>query len=229
MLSLACSATRPLVTTELSHNWLNYEASLNMTRGKRLLSNYHRSGYCAGIHGADLIDPRVVAVCERLWPWAYRHVERELHDPASAAQLVESVALEVSSRLQDEPAVGQNLKGYFITAFHRQVRQKFFKENRLTYEGLLRELEQSHHLTAPDWEAVIEQKLCLKALVDLLPHQSRHILHYRILGFTWNETGRALHISGKQARSRFYYELDKVRGKLLSSTPKGAGHSEESD
>jgi hypothetical protein len=33
------------------------------------------------------IDPRVVAVCEGLWPWAYRHVERELHDPASAAQL----------------------------------------------------------------------------------------------------------------------------------------------
>ncbi len=176
-----------------------------------------------------LIDPRVVAVCEELWPWAYRHVERELHDRASAAQLVERVALEVSGRLQDEPAVGKNLKGYFITAFHRQVRQKFFRDNRLAYEGLLRELEQSHHLTAPDWEALIERKLCLKALLDLLPHQSRHILHYRILGFTWNETGRALHISGKQARSRFYYELDKVRGKLLGSTPKGAGHSEESD
>ena len=48
------------------------------------------------------IDPRVVAVCEELWPWAYRHVEWELHDPASAAQLVESVALEVS-----EPAAGR--------------------------------------------------------------------------------------------------------------------------
>ena len=48
------------------------------------------------------MDPRVVAVCEELWPWAYRHVEWELHDPASAAQLVEGVAIEVSSRLQDE-------------------------------------------------------------------------------------------------------------------------------
>jgi DNA-directed RNA polymerase specialized sigma24 family protein len=176
------------------------------------------------------VDPRVVAVAERLWPWAYRRVERELHDPASAAQLVEGVALEVSSRLQDDPAVGQNLAGYFITAFHREVRQQFLKENRVTYEGLLRELELNHHLTAPDWEAAMERELCLKVLVDQLPHQSRHMLHYRILGFTWNEIGRALRISGKQARSRFYYELDKVHGKLLGNTIKGRpGHPEESD
>src|SRR5262249_10075001 len=99
-----------------------------------------------------LIDRRVMAVAERLWVWAHRHVARELHDPASAPQLVEGVALEVSSRLQDEPDVGQNLAGYFITAFHRRVRQQFLKENRVTYEGLLRELELNHHLTAPDWE-----------------------------------------------------------------------------
>jgi len=137
------------------------------------------------------IDPRVVAVAERLWPWAYRHVERELHDPADAARLVERVALEVSARLRDEPSVGQNLAGYFITAFHRQVRQQFLKERRVTYEGLVGELEVNHHLKAPDWEAAMERELCLKVLIDQLPHQSRHMLHYRILGFSWNEIGRA--------------------------------------
>src|SRR5215471_9523881 len=69
------------------------------------------------------IDSRVIAVAERLWPWAYRRVERELHDAASAAQIVERVAIEVSSRLQDDPGVDRNLVGYFITAFLRQVRQ----------------------------------------------------------------------------------------------------------
>ena len=112
--------------------------------------------------------------------------------------------------MQEEPGVDQNLAGYFITAFHRRVRQQFLRENRVTYEGLLRELELNHHLTAPDWEAAMEQELCLKVLVDQLPHQSRHMLHYRILGFSWNEIGRALRISGKQARSRFYYELNKA-------------------
>jgi DNA-directed RNA polymerase specialized sigma24 family protein len=175
------------------------------------------------------IDTRVVEVAERLWRWAYRNVEWELHDPASAAQIVESVALEVSSRLQVEPEVGRNLPGYFFTAFRRRVRQQFLQENRLTYEGLLRELELNHHLTAPDWEAALEQELCLKVLVDQLPHQSRHMLHYRILGFTWNEIGRALRISGKQARSRFYYELNKLHAKLLGARTNGAGDSEESD
>jgi len=175
------------------------------------------------------IDPRVVAVSEEVWPWAFRHVEHELHDPASAGQLVEGVALEIASRLQCEPAVAQNLKGYFITAFRRQVRQQFLRQNRMAYEGLLRELEQNHHLTAPDWEASIQWKLCLKTLVDLLPHQARHVLHYRILGFTWNEIGRALRISGKQARSRFYYELNKVHGKLIGSRTKDDGQSEGSD
>jgi DNA-directed RNA polymerase specialized sigma24 family protein len=160
------------------------------------------------------IDRRVVAAAERVWPWAYRHVERELHDPASAAQLVEGVALEVAGRLQDEPGVDQNLVGYFITAFHRRVRQQFLRENRVMYEGLLSELELNHRLTAPDWEAAMEWELCLQVLVDQLSPQSRHMLYYRILGFSWNEIGRALRISAKQARSRFYYELKKLATKL---------------
>jgi DNA-directed RNA polymerase specialized sigma24 family protein len=175
------------------------------------------------------VDPRVVAVCERAWSWAYRRVELELHDAASAAQLMEEVALEVSGRLQDAPGVGENLAGYFSTAFRHRVRQQFVRENRVAYEGLLSQLEQNHHLTAPNWEAAMERKLCLKVLIDQLPQPSRHMLHYRILGFSWNEIGRVLRLSGKQARSRFYYELDKAHAKLLGSRAMGAGHGEESD
>jgi DNA-directed RNA polymerase specialized sigma24 family protein len=175
------------------------------------------------------IDSRVIAVAERLWPWAYRRVERELHDAASAAQIVERVAIEVSSRLQDDPGVDRNLVGYFITAFLRQVRQQFLRENRVTYEGLVSELELNHHLTAPDWVAALEREWCLNVLVDHLPHQARHMLNYRILGFSWNEIGRVLRISGKQARSRFYYELNKLHTKLLGTTTNDADHPEESD
>jgi hypothetical protein len=52
--------------------------------------------------------------------------------------------------------------------------------------------------------------------------------NYRILGFSWNEIGRALRISGKQARSRFYYELNKLHTKLLGTTTSDAGDREES-
>jgi DNA-directed RNA polymerase specialized sigma24 family protein len=175
------------------------------------------------------IDPRVVAVSERIWPWAYRHVQRELRDSASAAQLVEGVALKVSSRLHAEPGVAQNLAGYFITAFHRQVHRQLVRENRLSYEGLLRELERNHRLTGPDWEAVIEWELCLQIVVGLLHDQPRRMLNYRILGFTWSEIGRALRISEKQARSRFYYALDRLHARLHRSRAKGADHSKEPD
>ena len=37
------------------------------------------------------IDPRVHELAMRLWPWAFRHVERELHDGPSAAETLEEV------------------------------------------------------------------------------------------------------------------------------------------
>ena len=229
MLSLGAALPNPLVTTGLSHKLARtmreHQNDTRLSSSGRLPPFWILARDSRG----QPIDRRVVDAAERIWPWAYNHVARELHDPASAAQLVEDVALEVSDRLREEPSVGNNLPGYFIRAFHRRVRQQFLKENRLTYEGLLRELELNHHLTAPDWEAALEQELCLKVLVDQLPHQSRHMAHYRTLGFSWNEIGRALHISGKQARSRFYYELNKLQMKLLGTRTDGTGHPEESD
>ena len=90
------------------------------------------------------VDERVVAACNRLWRWAYFHVESKLHDAPSAAELMEEVALNVSRRLQAEPAVERNLTGYLITAFHRRVWSQVLRNNRLVYEGLVRELEQNH-------------------------------------------------------------------------------------
>jgi DNA-directed RNA polymerase specialized sigma24 family protein len=142
---------------------------------------------------------------------------------------VEGVALRVSSRLRNEPSVSQNLEGYFLTAFRNRVSRQVLKENRIKYEGLLRELERNHRLTGPDLEAAMEWELCLQTIVNLLPEKSRRMLNYRILGFAWSEIGRALRISEKQAKKRFYYALNKVRATLLDSGAKGAGHSEESD
>ena len=174
------------------------------------------------------LDPRVKEVAEHLWRYAYRLVDAELHDPASAAQIVEKVAGEVSSRLQDQPGIDGNLRGYFMTAFRRRVRHQSMRESRVAYEGLVRELELNHHLTGPDFEEMIEQSLCLEVIMDLLPHEARHMLHLRMLEFSWKEIGQRFGISAKQARSRFYYELEKVHSKLLQSRTGSAGSNEES-
>src|SRR5205809_1032873 len=68
------------------------------------------------------VDSRILDASYRLWPWAYRHVERKLRDGARAAEILEEVAMDVASRLRLEPTVARNLSGYLITAFHHRVR-----------------------------------------------------------------------------------------------------------
>ena len=166
------------------------------------------------------LDVRVLDASRHLWPWAYRHVEIELHDGARAAELLEQVALEVSARLRAEPEVERNLNGYLITAFHNRVRSQFLKDSRLAYEGLLYDLEENHQPRAPDWVAALETKLALNFLVSYLPHQTKHMLNYRTAGFSWKEIARFAGITVEQSKARFHYGVQKAYETLLENQAK---------
>ena len=166
------------------------------------------------------LDVRVLDASRHLWPWAYRHVEIELHDGARAAELLEEVAMEVSARLRAEPEVERNLNGYLITAFHHRVRSQLLRDSRLAYEGLLYELEENHQPIAPDWVAALQTKLALNFLVSYFPHQTKHILNYRTLGFSWKEIARFAGITVEQAKSRFYYGVQKAYETLIENQAK---------
>jgi DNA-directed RNA polymerase specialized sigma24 family protein len=143
-----------------------------------------------------------------------------LHDGARAAELLEEVAMEVSARLHAEPEVERNLSGYVITAFHHRVRAQLLRDSRLAYEGLLFELEENHRPRAPDWIAAMETKLALDFLVSYLPHQTKHMLNFRTLGFSWKETAGFAGITVEQAKSRFYYGVQKAYETLLANQAK---------
>lgn len=166
------------------------------------------------------LNERVLDASRHLWPWAYRHVEIELHDGAGAAELLEEVAMEVSARLRAEPEVERNLSGYLITAFHHRVRSQLLRDSRLAYEGLLYELEENHQPRAPDWVTALETKLALNFLVSYLPHQTKHMLNYRTLGFSWKEIARFSGITVEQAKSRFYYGVQRAYETLLENHAK---------
>jgi len=163
------------------------------------------------------IDHRVHELAAGLWPWAFRHVERQLRDGPSAAETLEEVVIAVSSRLRTEPEVGRNLKGYLITAFHHHVRSRRIRENRLALEGLARELETNRRLRSPDSVAALDWRLTLDLLLTFLPHEIQHTLHLRILGFSWKEVSKFLRLSVKQAKSRYYYGLQKAYDDLLTN------------
>lgn len=164
-----------------------------------------------------LIDPRVRELAERLWPWAFRHVERELRDGPIAAETLEEVVIAVSSRLRNEPEVGRNLNGYLISAFHHRVRSRRIRDSRLALEGLGRELEKNHPLKGRDSVAAVEWSITLDLLLVFLPHEIRHTLHLRMLGFSWKEIAGVLRLSAKQAKSRYYYGLQKAYEDLIHS------------
>jgi RNA polymerase sigma factor (sigma-70 family) len=173
------------------------------------------------------IDPRVVEASERNWPWAYRYVESELQDGTRAAELLEQVAIEVSRRLRVTPEVSRNLNGYLVTSFHNCVRSEQAKDNRLVYEGLLQDLERNRRLEATDWVAALEVELLVQSLISRLPHEVRHLLHYRMVGFTWRAIGRRLGISTKQANSRFYHGVQKAYQTLIDDQMRRAGRQEQ--
>jgi len=152
-----------------------------------------------------------------LWPWAFRHVQKELHDGARALEIVQEVAAEVSERLKDDAEVGRNLKRYFMTAFIHCVRNHVLHESRIEYEGLIRELEENHHPRAPDWIRGFETTLSLKLLSAYMSVPMRRMLNYRLSDYCWKEIGVVFNMTDRQVRSRFYYGARKAYEDLLSA------------
>ena len=174
------------------------------------------------------LDPDVCRELRGLWPWAYHHVEFVLRDAPRAAELLEEVAIDVSRRLNVEPEVGRNLKGYLITAFHRRVGREIVRNGRITYEGLLRELEAKRLLIAPNWLIPLEMRICVRQLVALMPSPAQRIVHYRLLGFTWDEIADSLGLQAAQARNKYYYGI-RTAWEALAGTAARGRKGEERD
>lgn len=168
------------------------------------------------------LHPDVRQESKKLWPWVYRYVESVLRDAPRAAELLEDVAQEVSLRLQAEPEVGRNLKGYLITAFHHRIALELLKGGHITYQGLLRDLEGKHRLLARDWVTPLEIKICVAEIVALMPCEAQRVVHYRLLDYTWEEIAEAMGILVAQAKNKYYYGIkvasEKLFGDAVSST-----------
>jgi len=153
------------------------------------------------------LDSRVVDESKDLWPWAYHHVEVVLHDATRAAELLEEVAIDVSERLQKKPDVSWNLKGYLITAFRNRVSLELLRASRITYEGLVSELEGKHRLIAPNWLGPLEISICVAQIIPFMPPDARRIVNYRLLDFEWGEIAEAMGIQVMQAKNKYYYGI----------------------
>jgi hypothetical protein len=98
----------------------------------------------------------------------------------------------------------------------RRVRTLAIREGRISYEGGAQDLEASHQPSAPDWTKVFEDQMALISLAPYMSHPVRHMLHCRLLKYSWKKIARSLGITEKQAKSRFYYGARRAHEELLS-------------
>jgi DNA-directed RNA polymerase specialized sigma24 family protein len=166
-------------------------------------------------------------VAEKLWPWAFRHVQRELHDGTRALEIMQEVALDVSEKLEGNEEVARNLPGYVRTSFIHCVQDHLLHESRIEYEGLIHELEENHQPRAPDWIRGFETRLSLKLLAAYMSHPMRRMLGYRLADFSWKEIGEVFNIPAQQAKSRFYYGARKAYEDLLTAQAERRRSEEE--
>jgi len=154
------------------------------------------------------IDERVLKAAEALWPVCYSAVRRNLADDTCTAELVEAVAESVSAQLSKNAEVGRNLFGYFRTSFVRRVRWEAFRDGRLIYCGLGRDLE--HHLLLQeneDWASRVEARVFLEQLAKAATPEVRWLLGLRLLEWSWKEIAASMGITDVQARTRFHRGL----------------------
>ena len=179
--------------------------------------------------GERPIDRIVIEVAERNWLWAFWLVKKHLNDGTRAPEIVEEVAIQVSSRLHADPRIRDNLNGYFKTALQRRVRTHAIRESRIAFNGGLQDLEEQHQPHSSDWTKMFEDRLALQSLLPYMPDAVRQILHYRILDFSWKQIGAILGTTAKQAKSRFYYGVRHAHNALLAIQGKRALQKEEAD
>jgi DNA-directed RNA polymerase specialized sigma24 family protein len=168
------------------------------------------------------IDPRVVDVARENWAWAFYLIKREINDGTRTREIVQDVAIGVTSRLREETEVGRNLHGYYRTSVIHHVKALAISEGRITYEGSAQDLERNHRPSAPDWLTVFEDRMILQAIAPYMSHPVRQILHNRQLDYSWEETARRLGLTEKQAKSRFYYGARRAYERLLKAQARRA-------
>lgn len=155
------------------------------------------------------IDPAVREAAEEIGPRAIAFAEKQLTDPAVAANLLEECAAAVSrvlrTRRQAEPI--RDLQAYLFRAFIRRINKLSRKTPALTNPG-----------TVAQHDIQVSESFELRILIDEFLRScdpvTRDMLYRRAQGFSWKEIGARHGISAHAAESRFSQALQRVRKKL---------------
>jgi len=160
------------------------------------------------------ISPAVLNAAEEIGRRALRHAERQLIDPAVAANLLEEAAATVSRALSAN-AMSQNpirdLHSYLFRAFLRRLNKRHKRELSLA-ESLRAYAREAPNSDDP--RSSIENTILIDEFLMQCDPATRDMLWRRTVGFSWKEIGWSYGISSHAAESRFNQAFQKARRRL---------------
>jgi DNA-directed RNA polymerase specialized sigma24 family protein len=148
---------------------------------------------------------------EKLWPWFWDHVGGQLGDPDRAADLAEKVACGVTVYLKTHELT-QSLGALCRAAARNFVETIRKREQRIEFRGLSQEIVDSLGVPAQDWLEDVELSILVQQILERKNREVRLMLELRLLDKTWDGVGKALGMSGGQARLRLQRALKDLRG-----------------
>ena len=160
------------------------------------------------------ISPAVLNAAEEIGRRALLHAERQLMDPAVAANLLEEAAATVS-RAMSAREMSQHpirdLHSYLFRAFLRRVNKRHKRD--LSLADSLRIYARGVP-NSVDPRRLIENKILIDEFLMQCDADTRDMLWRRIVGFSWKEIGMSYGVSSHAAESRFNQTFQKVRRRL---------------
>ena len=165
------------------------------------------------------IHPEVRAAFEKLWPWFWTYVSRQLGDPDRAADLAEEIAARVSKNLQTHKGEIRSLVAFCRVSAVNFITSMKAREHRINYRGLGRDIEATLGPAAPDGHGDAELAIWAGQILEGHNRETRTMLQLRLLDHTWPQIGSVLGMSGDQARLRFQRAMKETDDDALPRRP----------
>lgn len=154
----------------------------------------------------------VYAAAGNLWPSAHAYASRVLldADPSRALTLLLKTAAQVTRTRARKFSLIDNLDGYLFQSFTRVVFAELEKDsNRRRFEAQAR-VDAELNGQADN----VERRILLSELIGAMDDWTRCVFEWLTLDYTFEEIGRHLGINPKVVRTRFYRNLQRLKGHL---------------
>lgn len=158
----------------------------------------------------------VRAAANEIWEAMRSATRQALGEDWDAGEIME-LSVEAVSQYLNRRDVGlflTNVAGILTVAFRRQLRKRWFKQQRIQLVGNASELELRYH--SPDCFERVEKLIDLKKIVARMSARSQNIFLLRREGFDWKTIAEELGIAESTCQNSFWREIRQAQSDLLT-------------